>query len=50
MDADEGGREGYEVTSWVDSIMCGERERERELVGPEEKPSQWTSPKESGKD
>lgn len=24
----EGGRECYEVTTWVDSIMCGERERE----------------------
>lgn len=35
MDADEGGREGgregYEVTTWVDSIMCGERERENWL-------------------
>lgn len=41
----EGGRECYEVTTWVDSIMCGERERigltERKTFAVDEPKGVW---------
>lgn len=50
MDAGEGGREGVLRGDYLGGFHHVWREGERELVGPKEKPSQWTSPKEFGKD